>query len=497
MSHQQAAQRPASKIPEWDRKAVAAPYLKQLRQQASFGSFHERWVDGLLGDLASELRAVYDEQDADRALDSLDRVFANIDRVAREARAAAQISESALAEGQTASIRRRWKAVTRWRAFERFNFGVVGSYGRNTMEKLSVRAELAAAVGASKIQKVKQTAAQHATQRREAREKQSENIRLIDAELARQRDAWVAAEQEAATKVNAVSETTIEEAQTGPPRARRLNGAAMHRSTFPTWLMLVVLSWVSLLWGALISLPFGVGLGMLATFFGGMIAVPIWGTIFGFLGMSGARNSTLSSVGYKPLPKDHPLAKSTAAFARELDMPVPQVGTMDMFNAFAMGLSHKDATVAMGAPLLKKLSNDEAAAVLGHELGHIVNGDMRKMMLMRTFQNATVWYMLSQGLKQFVRWVICWASELAILSSSRRREYWADAIGAALTSKEAMISALRKLENGPALSGVENTHARFMVRGRAYGLASTHPSFAARIEALERETYLKRLPWKA
>lgn len=61
---------------------------------------------------------------------------------------------------------------------------------------------------------------------------------------------------------------------------------------------------------------------------------------------------------------------------------------MDVFNAFAMGLSHKDATVAMGTPLLKHLTQDEAAAVLVHELGHIVNGDMRKMMLMRTFQNA-------------------------------------------------------------------------------------------------------------
>lgn len=492
MSHQQ-----ASKLPEWDRKAVAAPYLKQLRQQASFGSFHERWVDGLLGDLASELRAVYDEQDADRALDSLDRVFANIDRVAREARAAAQISESALAEGQAASVRRRWKAVTRWRPFERFNLDTLRARSRDKMEGLSIRSELAAAVGVSKFQKVRQAAAQRAAERKEAHEKHQEELRLLDEERVRQREAWKLAELEAKTKADSEPIATSDVSALTPARPRRLNGAAMHTSTFPTWLMLVVLSWFSLLWGALISAPFGVGLGMLATFAGGMIAVPLWGTVFGFFGMNGARNSTLNSVGFKPVPNDHPLAKSTAAFAAELNIPVPQIGTMDMFNAFAMGLSHKDATVAMGAPLLNKLSDDEAAAVLGHELGHIVNGDMRKMMLMRTFQNATVWYMLSQSLKQFVRWLICWASELAILSSSRRREYWADAIGAALTSKEAMISALRKLENGPALSGVENTHARFMVRGRASGLASTHPSFAARIDALERETYLKRLPWKA
>ncbi len=260
---------------------------------------------------------------------------------------------------------------------------------------------------------MRQASAQRAAERTETRSKQNEALRLEAIERARQRAEQEAADQAAKAVPEVVPVAPSAESETStvaPSRARRLNGAAMHSSTFPTWLMLVVMSWVSLLWGTLISLPFGVGFGMLATFMGGMIAVPIWGTMFGFFGMNSARNSTLHSVGFKPLPNDHPLAKSTAAFAAELNMPVPQIGTMDMFNAFAMGLSHKDATVAMGAPLLKKLSDEEAAAVLGHELGHIVNGDMRKMMLMRTFQNATVWYMLSQGLKQFVRWVICWAS---------------------------------------------------------------------------------------
>jgi heat shock protein HtpX len=119
---------------------------------------------------------------------------------------------------------------------------------------------------------------------------------------------------------------------------------------------------------------------------------------------------------------------------------------------------------------------------------------MKRMMLMRTFQNATVWFMFAQGFKQFVRWVICWGAELYILAFSRKREYWADAIGAALTSKEAMIGALKKLAEAPPLTDAENTHARFMVRGRISSAFSTHPSFEERIVALQHETYLRQLP---
>ena len=172
---------------------------------------------------------------------------------------------------------------------------------------------------------------------------------------------------------------------------------------------------------------------------------------------------------------------------------MPTIGTIAVRNALAMGASEKWATVAIGTPLLDELTDDEIAAVLGHELGHVVSGDMRRMMLMRTFQNAMVWYGFAQGLKQFARWMLCWMAELSILAFSRRREYWADAIGAELAGKDAMIGALRKLENAPVLTSAEKTHARFMFYG---GALSTHPSTPLRIKALEAETYLKRLPRK-
>ena len=67
---------------------------------------------------------------------------------------------------------------------------------------------------------------------------------------------------------------------------------------------------------------------------------------------------------------------------------------------------------------------------------------------------------------------------------------WADAIGAALTSKEAMIGALRKLDAMPAPSGTAKAHLRFLF----HSPFATHPSTYARIKALEDETYMRRLP---
>lgn len=285
------------------------------------------------------------------------------------------------------------------------------------------------------------------------------------------------------------NETTIQ-----PTTSLHLDGPRLNRSLFPTWLSLVLLSWVSLLWGGMISAPIGVGFGIMAAAFIGIFAVPLWGTIFGFATMNSARRSTLTTMGFTELFEDSPLAKKSAAYARALGIAPPSIGTVNVYNAFAMGSNRNDATVALGQPLIEHLTERETEAVLGHELGHIVSGDMRRMMLMRTFQNATVWFMMFQGMKQVARWIICWAAELYILSHSRKREYWADAVGAALAGKDAMIDALKKLEQAPALSGAEQTHARFMVRGRPAGLLSTHPSFAQRIQALENETYIHKLP---
>lgn len=320
--------------------------------------------------------------------------------------------------------------------------------------------------------------------------------------------AWIEAEQEIRRKALAAAKAEQErrEAEEAKRRAEALatfesgattslpvDGRALHGSVFGTWLALVVASWVSLAWGALISLPFGVGLGIIASFMGGLIAVPMWGTFWGFFGMPQASASTERKMGFTPLPDHHPLAQETRRFAAALDLPMPKFGTVEAYNAFAIGMDRDSATVAVGRPLITNLTQQEVLAVIGHELGHVASGDMRRMMLMRTFQNATVAFGVTQGLKQFARWILCWFTELGILAFSRHREYWADAVGAALAGKDAMIGALQTLERGPALTEAEQTHARFMIRGRPF---STHPSTADRIAALQSEKYIKLLPIK-
>ena len=269
-----------------------------------------------------------------------------------------------------------------------------------------------------------------------------------------------------------------------------INGQDLRGSIVGTWASLVALSWLSLFWGALVSAPFGVGFAIFGTAWAGMFIVPLWATLWGFFGMGAARDSTLKAVGFEPAAADSALARSTAHLARCLDIPVPTVGVFPDANAFAMGQDIDDATLAIGRPLLDRLTSSQLDAVIGHELGHIVSGDMRRMMLMRTFQGSMVWFAYFQGLKQIVRVVICWGAELYIMASSRRREFWADAIGAALTSKEAMIGALRVLDGLPPPTGEANVQARFMF----HSPFASHPSTAARIEALEQETYIRQLP---
>jgi len=279
-------------------------------------------------------------------------------------------------------------------------------------------------------------------------------------------------------------------------RGGRLHAQAMRGSIVKTWLGLVVFSWISLAWSAAITSFVGVGLviGFFSAF--GAVLIPVWGTIWGFAGMGRAHSRTLREIEFKDVGDEHPLAQSLQQMSQALGIPRPRIGTMPIANAFAMGTNQADATIAIGEPLMSRLMRDEIDAIIGHELGHVISGDMRRMMLMRTFQNATVWFAVAQGAKQAVRWVLCFFAELFIQRFSRKREFVADAIGAALTSKEAMIGALRAIEGHSSDSSFEKTHARFMFHTPIsfHWSFCSHPPIADRIAALEQETYIAQLP---
>lgn len=277
----------------------------------------------------------------------------------------------------------------------------------------------------------------------------------------------------------------------------RIDHRKLSNSSFPTWLGLVFGSWFGLAWGTLISLPVGVGFGVAAvTVAGGFFAVPLWGTLWGLVGLGNQRQNAVNRHGIRVLPEDDELTQRVHIMAGRLGLKArPWVGVMPHHNAYAIGANPANALVVIGWPLQQTLTETEVDAIIGHELGHVANNDMRRMGLARSFQNSLVWYLgFSKMVQGFGRWSLTWLSELYMLRLSRNREYWADAIGAALTSKDAMISALEKIHEAPSPSGFEREHARLMFRGRTSALLSTHPTLKERRTALEKETYLKRIP---
>ena len=459
----------APRLPDWDQQGVVLPYVKALRKSIENPQpVDGDWLDGLLTQLSQQLYAVYRDQDVDRALNGMQRLMAIYDEHEHKCFGAARPPASAAA---------RWSRITRRPL-------ATASQASPQTTRLPL-ATVTTLNRAAPIPLGNVVPAAH-----EHRPQPTRPLHNPPSPAARQPTPNPIAPAPYGTPQ---TQAHVQQQTGRAPEAQGKLHVSKAESLFGTWIVLIIMSWISLGWGTLISLPFGVGFGLAATFLGGVVAVPLWGTVFGFLGMSFAKNNTLNAMGFNEVPSGHSLHATVTRFATDLDMPVPTIGTMPAFNAFAMGMSRRSATIAIGEPLMDNLTHEEIDAIIGHELGHIASGDMRRMMLMRTFQNATVWYMGSQKLKHFARYIVCWMAELFIASSSREREFWADAFGAALAGKGPMISALLKMQAGPSLSSLENTHARFMFRGRLSGMFSTHPSFERRIKALQDETYMRKL----
>ena len=165
-------------------------------------------------------------------------------------------------------------------------------------------------------------------------------------------------------------------------------------------------------------------------------------------------------------------------------------------NAFATGMFRNKALVAVSTGLLGVMNQDEVEAVLGHEVAHIVNGDMVTLTLIQGVLNTFVLFIARIIASQFGRgrFLIYIALQLAfgVLASvvvawfSRRREFRADAGGAELESAGAMAAALdrlRALKETP--SQLPDNLAAFGIRGKGLRtLLSTHPPLEERIARL-------------
>ena len=208
------------------------------------------------------------------------------------------------------------------------------------------------------------------------------------------------------------------------------------------------------------------------------------------------------------------LLSTVEKLSTKAGISMPEVAVFPSYgaNAFATGWNKNAALVAVSSGMLERFSPDEIEAVLGHEIGHIANGDMVTLSLIQGVVNTFVMFfarIAGYAVDQFLRrndedsspswgyYIATFIFEIlfGILASmivmwfSRYREFKADKAGAELSSKNAMIAALLRLKQEQEESQMPESMMAFGIRqGRkpTFGqLLSSHPDLDDRIKALQ------------
>jgi heat shock protein HtpX len=251
---------------------------------------------------------------------------------------------------------------------------------------------------------------------------------------------------------------------------------------------------------ALIAIPMAIA-QLVINLVGIIVIVPIWALLGGWwFARSATGPSGSKELGVVLLNETHEVHRRVNELAKQLDLPpIKWVGFFphEDINAYAMGTRREDALIALSGGMFKKLTKPQVDAIMAHELAHVANNDMARMTYAQGVQGALTWFLVFRGLKQVVRWLFTPISQLELLRFSRSREYQADAIAAALVGKEPMIEALRAIESEKFRRWIPQRYAHFMFHQGIPGLFSTHPELHKRIEALQSDKYIKRLPYKA
>src|SRR5271155_3647909 len=202
--------------------------------------------------------------------------------------------------------------------------------------------------------------------------------------------------------------------------------------------------------------------------------------------------------------------------SRGITMPKLKVMEGDALNAFATGMSEKQYSITITSSLLGRLNDAEIEAVLGHELTHIRNGDVRMMVIaviiagIMSFVAELVfrlWFYNGfsfrgsrsddrrgggAGLAILIAIALLvlayFLSFVVRLALSRSGEFLADAGSVELTKNpDAMISALRKIEGRGELPGATSAVMEMCIDNPREGfgeLFDTHPSVESRVAAL-------------
>jgi heat shock protein HtpX len=212
------------------------------------------------------------------------------------------------------------------------------------------------------------------------------------------------------------------------------------------------------------------------------------------------------------------------AIAANVPMPAVYVIDDSAPNAFATGRDPAHASIAITTGLLEKLDREELQGVIGHEMSHVRNLDIRFSLVVGVMVGAIA--ILADFFLRFTFWgggrrsssrdsggngiqavILIVAIVLAILAPiisrfiqlavSRQREYLADASSVALTRNPyGLERALAKIGGDQEVLEVANRGTQHMYftnpikkfEARSSGLMDTHPSILDRINRLRQLT---------
>ena len=232
-----------------------------------------------------------------------------------------------------------------------------------------------------------------------------------------------------------------------------------------------------------------------------------------FLSKWMAKRSTGAYIIETPRNRDEKwLLDTVAELSRAAGIGMPQVGIFpsDAPNAFATGWNRNDALVAISAGMLRQFPANEVRAVIGHEIGHVANGDMVTLTLIQGVVNTFVMFLAriightvdravfktqrGYGIGYFVvtmvaEMILGLLASMIVFKFSRWREYRADAAGARLAGRGDMIAALQRLRGGQtAAHDLPGELTAFGISEQLKqglgALFSSHPPLEQRIEAL-------------
>ena len=284
-----------------------------------------------------------------------------------------------------------------------------------------------------------------------------------------------------------------------------------------TWFLLIAF------FGLLALIGAAVGYLWLDSAFGGVVLAFIIGGIYAIsmifqstevvMAMNGARE-----VSEQEAPELYHVVQDMAMVAQ---IPMPRVYIVEDAspNAFATGSKPENAAVAATTGLLAIMNREELEGVMGHEVSHIRNYDIRistiavalasAITMLSSLAGRMMWFGGGRrrsnrdndnGLGVILLIVSLLAVILAPLAAtlvqlaiSRQREFLADASSVELTrNPQGMINALLKLEHSqPMEHDVDDASAALYINdpkkeGGLKKLFYTHPPISERVERLRK-----------